>query len=151
MISTKWMNGTDDISEAIKIRLDVFCTEQGCPPYIELDALDPYALHLVVYDSGAPVATGRIVVKVSLEGARFYLGRIAVLKEHRGKKLGDFVVRLLIRKAYSLGGYKQYLHAQVQAKGFYERLGFREYGEPFMEDMLPHVCMEREGDIGGEC
>lgn len=36
-----------------------------------------------------------------------------------------------------------YLGAQRHATGFYERLGFSAYGEPYMEVNIEHVHMER--------
>ncbi len=33
------------------------------------------------------------------------------------------------------------LHSQVQVKGFYQKLKFKEEGEEFYEDGIPHVRM----------
>ena len=35
------------------------------------------------------------------------------------------------------------LHARRTALGFYQRLGFRETGETFLEDGIPHIRVER--------
>ena len=151
MIRAKWMEGYDDISDAIKICLDVFCTEQGMPACGEVDALDALSVHVLVYDDEKPAATGRLTVKTRLNEAEFHIGRIAVLKDHRGCGLGDFVIRLLIRKAYNIGGFRQHVHTQPHLKGFYERYGFTVYGEEFIEDGIPCLSMVREGDVGGNC
>jgi len=147
MIRTSWISGNGDLKDAHHIRRKVFIEEQRVSEAEEMDDTDSQAEHLVVYDGNEPVATGRIL----LEADKFYLGRIAVLKEHRGQKYGDFVVRLLIRKAFELGGHTQYLRAQTNAKGFYEKLGFQVYGEEFEEAGIPHVHMKRQGDILGKC
>ncbi len=49
-----------------------------------------------------------------------YLGRIAVLKEHRGKKVGAYLLRELEQEAKKRGAQFSMLGAQLHAKGFYE-------------------------------
>jgi len=147
MLRTKWTTGAADLGDAHMIRRVVFMEEQGVSEAEEMDGTDAGAIHLVVYDGYEPVATGRILI----EDDKYILGRVAVLKEHRGEHLGDFVMRLLVRRAFELGGERQEIHAQLQAKGFYEKLGFVAYGEEFMEADIPHTMMERFGDIAGPC
>ena len=147
MISTKWFTGAADLGDASAIRRVVFIDEQNVSEEEEWDGTDAGAIHLVVYDNAVPVATGRILI----EGEDFHLGRIAVLKEYRKQGLGDFLMRLLIRRAFELGGTRQVIHAQLQAKGFYEKLGFAAYGDEFIEANIPHTMMAREGDITGPC
>jgi predicted GNAT family N-acyltransferase len=143
MIETTWLNGFEDLSDAFMIRQKVFVEEQNVPYEEEFDGTDEACMHLIVYDEGKPVATGRVL----WDDGDFILGRIAVLKECRGKKYGDFLMRLLIRKAFESGGTRQIIHAQIAAKGFYEKLGFAQFGEPYMEVNIPHIDMAREGDI----
>jgi len=147
MIRTKWTTGAADLGDAHAIRRAVFIEEQGTPEAVELDDSDAGAIHLVAYNGGQAVATGRIII----DGEAYFLGRVAVLKECRGQGYGDFVMRLLIRRAFELGGMRQLIHAQIQAKGFYEKLGFAAFGDEFMEADIPHIMMAREGDIAGPC
>jgi len=60
-------------------------------------------------------------------------------------------MRLLIRRAYELGGTEQHIHSQTHARGFYEKLGFAATSGEYMEAGIPHVNMSRRGDIGGIC
>ena len=46
------------------------------------------------------------------------IGRIAVIKEYRGKKVGQYIVQ----SACSLIQGNVCLHAQLQAKPFYEKI-----------------------------
>lgn len=147
MIRTKWIDGDRNLDAAIAIRKEVFIREQNVPQDIEIDGTDAYALHLVVFDDSLPVATGRILKT----GDEFVLGRIAVLKEHRGLGYGDLVVRMLIRRAYEMGADKQIIHSQLHASGFYEKLGFKRFGEEYSEAGIPHINMIHEGDITGNC
>ena len=50
-----------------------------------------------------------------------YLGRIAVLKEHRGKQIGAYLLCQLEQAAKQKGAQFAMLGAQLHAKGFYEK------------------------------
>ena len=145
MIRSAWLD--KDITDALAIRRAVFIGEQHVPEAVEQDGHDRAARHVVVYDGEKPVATGRMLV---LDG-KCILGRVAVLKEERGKRYGDFVVRLLIRKATESGFDEQHIHAQTAARGFYEKLGFEAYGDEFLEAGIRHISMLHKGDVGDKC
>ena len=49
-----------------------------------------------------------------------YLGRIAVLKEHRGKKVGAYLLRELEQEAKEERCAVFYVRSAVACKGFYE-------------------------------
>ena len=132
---------TDGLPAAARaIRLTVFCDEQGYLPHREFDQEDETALHVVVYDGEAPVATGRILKE---SDDVFYLGRIAVKKEYRGRQAGRFLMETLMDISKGRGAQTFKLGAQVQARGFYEKLGFRVVGDTYPDDHVAHVPMER--------
>ena len=143
MISAKFFLGEADMTDAHFIRREVFIKEQGISENAEMDGTDGDALHLVAYENGMPLATARARV---VDG-KLMIGRVAVLKEHRQRGLGDFVMRILTRKSFEAGHEEQFVHAQTAARKFYERLGFTAFGEEFMEDGIPHVHMVHKGDI----
>ena len=37
------------------------------------------------------------------------------------------------------------LEAQTYARGLYEKAGFRQVSEEFLEDGIPHILMRRDG------
>jgi len=151
MIHTKWAispKNEEMPEEIINIRKKVFIIEQGTPEDLEFDGTDGDAAHLLIYENQTAVATGRIIFE---EDGGCFLGRIAVIKEKRKEGYGDLVVRMLIRRAYMSGAEKQFVRAQVQAKGFYEKLGFKKISDKFIYDGILHIIMERTGDITGEC
>lgn len=147
MITTKWFDGTEALDDAYAIRREVFMQEQNVSEEDEMDGTDSGAVHLVVYDGGIAVATGRLLK----DNEKYVLGRVAVRKEHRGEGYGDLVMRMLVRKAFMMGASEQYIHAQISARGFYEKLGFVAYGEEYMEAGIPHIHMVHTGDVGGCC
>jgi len=137
MVTNKWIPGFEDYRDALDIRETVFIKEQHCPEDIERDELDSTSLHLVVYDNKKPVGCGRIVIK----GDYYKLGRIAVLKEERGKHFGDLIVRLLLFKSFNMGVDTVKIDAQATAETFYTRFGFVPTGDSFMEAGMLHVPM----------
>lgn len=135
-ITRQWIAPGGDLTDASLIRRVVFIEEQNVSEEEEWDELDPLCDHLVLYVNGKPAATGRIVW-----GEPVLLGRIAVLREHRGSGLGAEVVSRLVEKAFAAGAGEVHLHAQIQARGFYEKLGFTAYGEEYEEAGIPHISM----------
>ncbi|MCR5585558.1 MAG: GNAT family N-acetyltransferase [Lachnospiraceae bacterium] len=141
-ITGKYLLGSlGDLSDVIAIRDKVFIDEQGVAPELEHDGKDNEAIFALAFEEGndfkKPVATGRLLFL----GDEFKIGRIATLKEYRGKGYGDFVVRMLIDKAFTMGAKEIFVDAQVQAVGFYKTIGFREVGDVFEEAGMQHQRM----------
>lgn len=116
--------------------------EQGCTPEEEYDGHDKEADQFLLLYGGKPVGTMRIFTNTETNSYRF--GRVAILKEYRGKGLGYSMLDLAIHSLKPLGDeYKIVLDAQVYAIGFYEKLGFRKTSDDvFMDARIPHVHME---------
>ena len=144
----------EDIREAHAIRREVFIEEQQIDPAEEYDEWDAKAIHGIVYDDeGAPCATARLLL---LDDGTFHIGRVAVRKCHRRKGYGDFIMRMMLDKAFLCGAQTVYIGAQLQAIPFYESLGFCAYGEEYLDAGIPHRHMKVEkGEVtracGGHC
>ena len=138
MITSVFIAGNKDISEARDIRREVFIDEQGISEAEEYDSLDELALHLMVYVDEEPAATGRICHDEN----GFHIGRIAVRKKFRGQKIGDLAVRLLLYKAFNSGAEILKIGAQTYVVPFYKKFGFKECGDEYIEAGLPHIPME---------
>lgn len=142
-ITHRWIPPGGDLTDAAWIRRKVFIEEQQVPEEEEWDALDARCHHLILYADGNPAATGRIV-----PGEPVLLGRIAVLKAYRGRGLGAEIVNRMAAKAFADGANEVHLHAQIQARGFYEKLGFVAYGDPYEEAGIPHISMSKKRSAG---
>jgi predicted GNAT family N-acyltransferase len=154
MLTMKWFMGTkDDLSDAYAIRREVFMEEQNCPEDEEFDGTDGSCVHLVIYEDDLPVCTGRIFICEEY----FKIGRVATVMTHRGRGIATGLMQSLIGASVAMGGHRQIIHAQIVAKGFYEKLGFTAYGEEFEEAGIPHIAMEhfgganKCGEGGGHC
>src|SRR5262249_28970822 len=114
-------------AKARPIRLTVFVEEQRVPVEIEWYEHDASSLHALAYSPvGVSVATGRLLP----DG---HIGRMAVLKEWRGKGVGGAILEELIAAARARGDKEIELFAQTHAREFYRRYGFVEAGEIFEE------------------
>jgi predicted GNAT family N-acyltransferase len=132
--------GPGDRAEIAAVRTRVFVDEQGVPPEIEQDDADEDAVHVVSRDdSGRVVATGRLL----LRGRTAAIGRMAADASARGRGHGAAVLGELHRQAVLRGATEAELHAQVSARGFYERAGYTAVGEEYEEAGITHVTMRR--------
>lgn len=126
-----------DNAEIRRIREAVFIIEQSVPPELEWDADDDSAVHFLALEGDFPVGTARLLPDGQV-------GRVSVLKDWRGLKVGDALMQAVIGEAEKRGLKQLALSAQVQATAFYERLGFRIISEEFLEAGIPHVDMVRD-------
>ncbi len=123
------------------VREAVFMREQGVSAEMEWDGLDEDCRHaLALSAQGEAIGCGRIISPENESGA--HVGRMAVLPEWRGKKVGTALLEALLNEARSRSYAEVELSAQVQALPFYRRFGFVEEGEVFMDADMRH-CMMR--------
>ena len=139
MIRTVWYGSGEEYTPSRQIRETVFVEEQGYTLEEEFDEYDAVCPHLVLFEGETPVATGRLIL---LPDGTAKLGRIAVLKNHRGKHLGAKIVEALLEKAKLLGAKRAYVSAQCYAIPFYNKFGFKEYGEEYPDGRIPHIDMD---------
>ena len=119
------------------VREPVFVQEQQVPLEEEWDALDPLCRHVLARDeAGKPIGTGRLTPERKI-------GRMAVLREWRGKGVGDALLSALMAQAWEMGWPAISLNAQVSAEPFYARHGFVPYGPGFEEAGIQHQAMRR--------
>ncbi len=125
---------TDDITTCRALRRVVFIEEQGVSEADEVDDLDPIATHILATVDGIPMGCARIVPGKGYAK----IGRVCVLASARGTGLGATLMQAAIAEIHRQGFPKAKLGAQVHALGFYERLGFRAFGEVFDDAGIPH-------------
>lgn len=142
MITSAFISGTEDLTEPIAIRKEVFVKEQQIPEAEEFDEFDAAALHLIIYVDEQRAATGRIWH----DGKDFRIGRLAVLKLFRGQQIGDLALRLLLYKAFNSGAAEIFISAQTYIMPLYKKFGFKEYGEEYNEAGIPHMAMKVNKD-----
>jgi predicted GNAT family N-acyltransferase len=130
------VNFSDSRERILGVRFEVFVEEQGVPEELEQDDKDPLCRHALLISDDVAIATGRL----QDDG---HIGRIAVLREHRGKGAGSRILAFLESIAKGAGLGRVYLGAQVHAIPFYEKLGYRCYGETFLDAGIVHRYMQK--------
>lgn len=131
----------EELFAIYKLRVAVFVVEQHCP-YQEVDEADKAAYHVWLQDEEGIEAYARVLP----QGAAFptaALGRVIAVKRRCG--LGSKIVSAAIRTAREkFGADRITIEAQVYARTLYEKAGFRQTSEEFLEDGIPHIQMQLE-------
>ncbi len=136
-----------DLQAVLKLREEVFCDEQGVPLKEEIDVFDDLghkkSMHIIVTDKGQVVGTLRVVNRTDYAK----IGRVAVKQGFRGKGIGtkmmDFAIEECLREnLFNVRNKYFYLESQVDAIPFYEKLGFKAYGEEFDDCGIAHRKMQ---------
>ena len=129
----------EELYSIYMLRVAVFVVEQKCA-YQEVDELDKDAYHLWLEDESGIVAYSRVLPpgKVFEDAA---IGRVIAVKRRIG--LGTKIVQSAIDVARTkFGSTSITLEAQVYARTLYEKLGFVQTSEEFLEDNIPHIQMK---------
>lgn len=135
IISGKWAELAND---AERIRREVFIQEQNIAEQDEWDAQDEISQHFVIYavkqEKNHAIATARLLANNSI-------GRVAVLKSHRGQGIGRLLMLKIIDQAKIEQRRFVKLSAQMHAIPFYQSLGFATEGAEYLDCGIPHVDM----------
>ncbi|MBF90489.1 MAG: GNAT family N-acetyltransferase [Flavobacteriales bacterium] len=125
-----------DFLLAQQIRTAVFVQEQGVDASDEYDAFEEVSQHYLVTADSKAVATARW--RFTPNGIK--LERFAVLPNHRGKGIGQYLLKKMIEEVQKYAK-PIYLHAQIQVADFYQKLGFEKEGALFEEAGIQHFKM----------
>ena len=129
----------EELFEIYKLRVSVFIVEQKCP-YQDVDDADRTAYHLWLKDENGIAAYARLLPP----GAAFptaAIGRVIAVRRRCG--LGTRIVDAAINAAREkLSADVITIEAQVYARSLYEKAGFVQTSEEFLEDGIPHVQMQ---------
>lgn len=129
MISTKWFRGKDNLSVVLSIR-------------DETDFYDEFAFNVVIYDEDVPAGTGRLLFK---EG-KYFIDRLCVKTQFQNLNYEDLLIRMLVRKAVTIGAEKTYILAENGLEDILKNIGFE---ERYTENNVK--LMVKNGDVGADC
>ncbi len=132
---------TTELYEILKARCAVFSVEQkmNCQ---DLDDVDYRCFHFCFFDKGKVIAYFRSFF-TDEQNKKIQIGRCLTV-EH-GKGFGKALMEQGM--AWLIDAYhpeKFVLHAQKQAIGFYEKLGFVPVSNEYLEEGIVHKTMERK-------
>lgn len=128
----------DELYELLRVRTEVFVVEQDCV-YQDMDGDDRDSIHLWLTDGSQVVAVCRIC-PAGTHMEEVSIGRVVTTV--RGRGYGKRIMLEGIKAAREHFGAKRIdIEAQEYARGFYERVGFRQSSAPFILDGIPHIRM----------
>lgn len=131
---------SEELYEILRLRVDVFVVEQQCP-YPELDGKDLDALHVFARNQEGIQAYLR-VLRPGVSFPEASLGRVVTRPRRQG--LGTQLLQKGLEAAEAwLGKGPLRIEAQTYARCLYEKAGFTQVSEEFLEDGIPHIQMLR--------
>lgn len=130
-----------NINEAIvSLRREVFVVEQGISEEDEFEGGEDAFAHLCLYEDRSLVGYMRVAVRNGV----LHIGRVAVKRELRKQGIGSLLMHAVEGYGVNNGCMSFSLHAQLQVRGFYQKLGYAVLGGEFLEVGIKHIVMTKE-------
>jgi ElaA protein len=131
-----------ELYQVLQLRSEVFVVEQDCV-YLDIDGKDSKAFHLLGFENDTLVAYARIF-KPGDYFANASIGRVVVAPAHRDKKFGHVLMKAAIAAVHGHCAAETItISAQQYLTAFYQSHGFVITSEPYLEDDIPHIEMQR--------
>jgi ElaA protein len=131
-----------ELYEVLRLRSAVFVVEQQCV-YQDMDGLDQKAMHLLGVQGGELQAYARCL-EPGVKFAEASIGRVLVRQRARATGLGHALMeQAVLATAQVWGPQAIRIGAQAHLAGFYARHGFKDVGQPYVEDGIAHLEMLR--------
>tara|TARA_R110000868_G_scaffold96341_5_gene265046 strand:- start:4043 stop:4483 length:441 start_codon:yes stop_codon:yes gene_type:complete len=131
---------TVELYDILQLRSEVFVVEQDCV-YQDLDGKDQKALHVIGLKDQKVVAYTRIF-KSGDYFNEASIGRVVVRSSERKYGYGNILMVASINAIFEhYNETKIRISAQKYLLKFYKSLGFKEEGEEYLEDGIPHMNM----------
>lgn len=131
-----------ELYDLLQLRSEIFVVEQNCV-YQDIDGKDQKALHVMGFENDKLVAYTRIFPPgVYFDEAA--IGRVLVRESARKSHFGHAIMAASLKTIEDEFKTRQIkLSAQTYLTKFYEGHGFRQTGEGYLEDGIPHIAMVR--------
>lgn len=131
-----------ELYAVLQLRAEVFVVEQNCV-YQDLDNKDQEAFHVLGRDENDDIQAYTRIIPPGISFVNFVsIGRVVNSKILRGKGTGKKLMEFSIKSCKLLfPGIPIKISAQTYLLKFYNDLGFKEVGEGYFEDGIPHIGM----------
>ena len=133
---------TSELYEILQLRSEVFVVEQDCV-YQDIDFKDQKALHVLGLKNDKIIAYTRL-----FDSKQYFdtpsIGRVIVKDTERKFGYGHDLIKASIQAI--VNNYEERIitiSAQTYLQKFYEYHGFKQVGEGYLEDGIPHIKMVR--------
>lgn len=131
---------SNELYKILQLRSEVFVVEQNCV-YQDIDGKDQKALHVIGIKNNKIVAYTRIFKPGDyfLEAS---IGRVVVKQSERKYNYGHQIVKASIKAIKdNFNETTIKISAQTYLIKFYNSLGFKQIGNEYLEDDIPHIAM----------
>lgn len=133
----------EELYAILQLRSEVFVVEQDCV-YQDVDFKDQKALHVFGKKESKIIAYTRIF-KAGDYFKEASIGRVVVKDTERKYGYGYDLMNASIKAVQSeFNAIIVTISAQVYLTKFYNSLGFKQVGEGYLEDGIPHIEMIRK-------
>lgn len=141
---TQSFNDLDNntLYELLRLRSEVFVVEQNCV-YLDLDNKDQDALHCYIQlENGDITGYTRIFNIGKCYNDFTSIGRVIVNPQYRRQNFGKEIMKYSIKECEKIfGQHPIKIGAQQYLRKFYHELGFKETGNDYLEDGIPHTTL----------
>lgn len=132
----------NEFYEIAKARYEVFGCEQKIFQENDFDDVDKNCYHIFLEEENVVIAYARIIPKTFSPYTDTSIGRVLVLKDHRGKKIAQEMMSHAINFIKTeLNENNITISAQEYIKNLYSSLGFKEISGIYDECGIPHIKM----------
>ncbi|MBD0779736.1 GNAT family N-acetyltransferase [Maribacter sp. ANRC-HE7] len=133
----------EELYGILQLRSEVFVVEQDCV-YQDLDGKDQKALHIIGTKDNTIVAYTR-VFKPGDYFTEASIGRVVVKESERKYGYGNEIMMASIKAIQEhFNETTIKISAQTYLNKFYSSLGFKEIGDGYLEDGIPHIGMLKD-------
>lgn len=132
----------DKLYAILALRSEVFVVEQNCV-YQDIDYKDDDAIHFLGFENDILVAYLRLF-SPTIENDFAVFGRVVTANIVRQKGYGGKIIQEILdycKKHFP--GITIKCSAQRYLKKFYEGFEFKVMGDPYDEDGIPHITMQK--------
>lgn len=133
----------EELYALMRLRQEVFIVEQNCA-YLDADGKDEYCHHLSGFNSNGELIAYARIVPPGISYAEVSIGRVITSLKYRRGGFGKELMERAIEETGKLYPGAIRIGAQKYLQRFYEGFGFKQEGEPYLEDGIPHIIMVRQ-------
>ena len=133
--------GTKEYEQVLKLRDEILRKPLGLNFSQEELEKERNNMHMAAYEDDQMLGCCMLVEE---DPQTVRLRQMAVVDDVQGKGIGRALMQFAENLARDRGYKRITMHARKNAVGFYEKMGYKKFGEEFMEITIPHVVMEKE-------
>ncbi|MFY8003598.1 MAG: GNAT family N-acetyltransferase [Chitinophagaceae bacterium] len=134
----------NELYDLLRLRSEVFVVEQNCV-FLDADNIDKQCFHLLGFNQYNELVASVRIVPPGVTYEYMSIGRVVSSPKYRGQGFGQQLMKKAIVACERLYGKQSIkIGAQCYLQRFYESFGFKQCGEIYMEDGIPHMPMIRD-------